>query len=189
MSDQQQRPHIDDPELADPDSLDPDEGLPSDSRVAVDDSLETRARKRIQELEQEQSEVFEVPGWQDILGVELRLLGWEEGRKIGSRLRKVKPESLRELYIMCDLIIAATDGLHEILESGGTKRSRHNWVSLAQAVLPVESLPDNLTPRRALLAIVTDKRVPALYAVWQSWSGGARAETVEEVVEDFGKTG
>jgi hypothetical protein len=179
------RPYIDDPEV----TGDPDEGLPADTTVAVDDSLEARARRRVQELENEQTEIFEVPGWQDILGVELRLIGWEEGRKIGSRLRKVKPEAIRELYIMCDLILAATDGLHEILPHGGTKQSRHTWTSLAQAVLPPSELPDNLTPRRALLAIVNDKRIPALYAVWQNWSGGARAETIEEVVEDFGTTG
>lgn len=181
------RPYIDDPELHEPES--PDEGLPADTTVAVDDSLEARARRRHQQLEQEQTEIFEVPGWQDILGVELRLIGWEEGRKIGQRLRKVKPEALRELYIMCDLILAATDGLHELLPGGGSRRSRHTWVSLAQAVLPAGELPDNLTPRRALIAIVGDKRVPALYAVWQNWSGGAREEVTEEVVEDFGKTG
>jgi hypothetical protein len=50
-------------------------------------------------------------------------------------------------------------------------------------------LPASLTPRQALLALVTDKFVPPLYARWQEWSAGERQNVDQEVVKDLGLMG
>jgi hypothetical protein len=60
-------------------------------------------------------------------------------------------------------------------------------VSLARAASE-KPLPQNLTPRQAILAFVGDHRIPAFYNDWEQWCLGQRARVEEEAVADFGGT-
>lgn len=148
-------------------------------------SLSTRMKARSEELERQVSEVFEIPGWEDVLAVELNMVGWKKLRVIGQRNRKVKDLPTQELYVAIDQLITATDGFFEVF--GDERKSINDtWVSLARRT--GKPLPDNLTPRQAVLALVGDTRVMALYNSWQEWLQGERREVDEEVVRDFERT-
>jgi hypothetical protein len=181
------RPYVDDPEVVETATVPEDDGPPQYAQ-----SLEDRVAARRKQLDEETFEVFEVPGWNDILGVKLRLQGFEEGRKIAKQHAKVRPETLRELYVVCDTIVQCTVGLVEFNEDGSWTDSQHDWVSLVQRLVERKAIDvdDSLqmTPRRALLALVGDKRIPNLYVEWQQWVAGARPHVDQEVVGDFAKT-
>jgi hypothetical protein len=157
--------------------------------VDFDGSLASRVAARAAELEQQQTEVFPVPGWADILGAEFRLIGWKEARKISKQSERIRDDATRELYVMLDLMIAGTVALHEFDEkTGNPVATNHTWTSLARAVLPGigKAVPDPLTTRRALIALIGEPMIPPLYAMWQNWSGGSRGTVDKGVVEDFG---
>jgi hypothetical protein len=151
-------------------------------------SLAARMKRRGQQLEDQRTEIFEIPGWEDILAVELRLLGYEESRRIGQRLvRSVRDETLRELYSYADQIIAATERFYEI---DGDRRTpvERTWVQLARDGCPAK-LPEDLTARQAMIALVKDRRVATLFVRFEEWMQGERPQIDEEVVRDFGMTG
>lgn len=150
-------------------------------------SLAARMKRRGKELENQRTEVFEIPGWEEILAVELRMLGYEESRKIGRRLSKIRNESLQELYSYVDQIVAATEGFYEV---DGDRRTPvdKTWMDLARAGAP-HKLPEDLTPRMAVISLVGDRRVAYLFNDWEEWMRGERPEVDEEVVRDFRTTG
>jgi hypothetical protein len=150
-------------------------------------SLAARMKRRGKELESQRTEVFEIPGWEEILAVELRVLGYEESRKIGRRLSKLRNESLQELYSYADQIVAATEGFYEV---DGDRRTPvdKTWMDLARAASP-NKLPEDLTPRMAVISLVGDRRVAYLFSDYEEWMRGERQGVDEEVVRDFGTTG
>lgn len=157
------------------------------SAVEASGSLSSRMERRSNELSSQRSDIFELPGWDDILAVELRLMGWESLRKIGIRNQKVKSVPLQELYTSIDQIVAGTERFYEIDESSGERRPiRDTWVTLARRT--GKNLPQDLTPRQAVIALVGDTRVMTLYNAWQEWMKGERQEVDEEVMRDFETT-
>lgn len=161
----------------------------TDDAAALDasSSLSSRMERRSSELASQKSDIFELPGWDDILEVELRLMGWEALRKIGIRNQKVKSVPMQELYTSVDQIVAGTERFFELDEAGNRKPIRDTWVSLARRT--GKNLPQDLTPRQAVIALVGDTRVMTLYNAWQEWMKGERQEVDEEVVRDFERTG
>lgn len=159
-----------------------------ESEVTGGGSLKARMGRRGRELESQRSEVFEVPGYDEIIAVELRMLGYEESRKIGQRVaRHTREVAMQELYAFCDQILAATEGFFEV---DGDRRVPIDatWTSLARDASPVK-LPEELTPRQALISLVGDRRVAYLFTAWEEWMRGERSDVDEEVVRDFGTTG
>lgn len=150
-------------------------------------SLAARMKRRGRELESQRTEVFEIPGWEEILAVELRLLGYDESRRIGRRLDKLRNEDMQELYSYADQIVAATEGFYEV---DGDRRTRidKTWMDLARAAATVK-LPEDLTPRQAIISLLGDRRVFYLFSDFEQWMRGERREVDEEVVRDFGTTG
>lgn len=149
-------------------------------------SLQERLQHRSQELEQTVSAVFPIPTLDDILAVELRLVGWEALRKIVSKHERQQVPAIKELYVASDGILAGTVGFYEIGEDSRRTKVDSTWQELARAT--GKQLPEDLTPRRALIALVGDTNVAILWQQWQEWMATRRPEVDEEVSKDFGTT-
>lgn len=160
-----------------------------DAVGAGGDSLAARMKRRGRELASQRTEIFEIPGWAAILAVELRLLGFDESDKITARLEKtVRHPGLRKLYFAVDQIVAATEGFYEVDGDRRTPVDR-TWVDLARDGAD-HKLPEDLTPRQAVISLVGDRRVvTGLYGEFEAWMSGERETVEEEVVSDFGTTG
>lgn len=160
--------------------------------VASSGSLRSRMQSTQAAVAERHTELFPVPNWEDMVEVELRVLGWKTMRRIADRHRKIREPALQELYTATDQIITATEGFHEI---DGEKRTRvdMDWIGLARAGegnRGVKSLPEGVTPRQAVLALVVhDTRLMYLWQEWQDWLKSVRPEVDEEVVRDFSTTG
>jgi hypothetical protein len=151
-------------------------------------SLQARMEAHAEELRRDVTEKFPIPGWETMLMVELKRLGYKRIRALQKRNERVREPSIRELYSMCDQIIAATVGFHEVLENGEeTREIEETWVSLAHN-LP--DCPDQITERQAVLFLTgDDKRIHFLAAEWGEWSRAGDSEEAEEVRADFVSTG
>lgn len=149
-------------------------------------SLAARMQQRSAELEKQTSEKFPIPGYEGILEVELRALGYKTIRRVQKRNERVRDEGLREIYTMADQLLMATVGFHEVLPDGTNKSISDDWISLAKR-LP--NCPEAPSPRQALLFVVTDKRIAFLIQEWGEWSKSVRSDLDEEVVQDFVTTG
>lgn len=148
-------------------------------------SLEARMKRHAAEVAGQSTEIFEIPGWSEILAVELRLLTYDESTKITTRLeRTVRDVGLRRLYFAVDQIVAATEGFYEVNDGERTPIDR-TWMDLARAAA-THKLPEDLTPRMAVISLVGDRRVVTpLYAEFEGWMSGERPAMEEEVVRDF----
>lgn len=149
-------------------------------------SLSERMQERAAELQREQTEKFDLPGWRDMLAVELKPLGFTTIRNLQRKNERERNETTREVYNMADQIIAATVGFHEV---DGSKETpiEDTWVTLAKR-LP--DCPDGATPRQALLFLLDgDKWVHFLYIKWMEWASTVQPEVEKEVEQDFAQTG
>jgi hypothetical protein len=153
--------------------------------VPTGGSLGARMAQRAEQLEQISTEWFPIPGWESLLEVELRALGYATIRKVISRLDKVRDVGTHDMYAMADQIAVATVGFREVLEDGKTRPIDDDWVRLAQR-LP--EAPKDLTTRRAILFLVGDTRIHFLVQDWGEWAKSIRLDTDQEVARDFAKT-
>lgn len=162
--------------------------------VAPSGSLESRMSQRRDEIERdpENTEIFPLPGkYGDIIAVELRAMGWKKMSSIAKALKRIQPEELRELYVACDQIAAATVGFHEITYNNGEPTYRRlvneSWVTVAGRV---SRLGDNPTNRQGMLALIQpDSLIPIFHFEWQEWVRDVRPKIDQELSEDFSKTG
>lgn len=148
-------------------------------------SLSDRMEARAAELQGEQTETFDLPGWEGIIAIELKSLGYGAIRTIQKRNERERNATMREVYNMADQIIAATMGFKEVKGSEETP-IEDSWITLAQRR---KDCPDGATPRIALLFLLDgDKRVHYLYTQWIAWASGITADIEEEVGRDFSRT-
>lgn len=155
------------------------------SPVEESGSLSERMAARADVLEQQQTDWFPIPGWEGLLEVELRALGYKSIRATIERNKRVRDIGTRELYSLADQIAKATVGFREV-EGEKTKGISDDWVSLARR-LP--NAPDDLNTRKAILFLVGDKRLHFLVEEWGEWARSIRKDVDEEVSSDFGGTG
>jgi hypothetical protein len=151
-------------------------------------ALKDRMARRSDELQKTQAEWFGIPGWDDLLEVELRALSYGTSRRIQLANEKVRQPELKELYNLADQIVAATEGFREVLPADDAPSYRtleDDWMDLARR-LP--DCPQDLTPRRAVLFLVGDKRLPFLIQEWGEWAKHVHKGVAEEVVRDFATT-
>lgn len=156
-------------------------------------SLQERLQKRATEIEHTVSAVFPIPTLDDILAVELRIVGWEALRKIVTKHERNQVPAIRELYVAADQLLAGTVGFFEVVdlstaENGAPRRRKveYTWQDLARAT--GRPMPQDLTPRRALIALIGDTNVAILWQQWQEWMTTRRPDVDEEVAQDFGTT-
>lgn len=150
-------------------------------------SLAERMRARREALEKNTTTTWDLPGFDGILAVEYRALGYQALRKIVKRHDSQPDEALEELYIACDSLIAATVEVYEINETTGKLvATGERWLELARRA--GVDLPDNPTQRQALLALVPDAAIVSLYLRYQRWLGRTGAEADDAVVRDFERT-
>lgn len=157
-----------------------------EDQVQSGNSLSARMDQRAEVLEQQVSEIFPIPGYENIIEVELRALGYKRIRQIQKRNEKVRDEVVREIYSIADQVIAATIGFYEVNPNGTRSAIEDDWVSLAKRR---RGCPDAPTPRQALLFLVTDKRIHFFADDWGTWARSVRADVDEELAEDFATTG
>lgn len=164
--------------------------------ASVSSSLEARMARRRDEVESNVTEKFPLPGkFSDIIAVELRMLEWKTLQAIANKHRKMREESTRLLYVACDQLIRATEGFYEMVaddeaEDGVRYRPIAGETYERCARRGVADLPEDLTARQALLALVRpDSLVMIWWQEWQEWMRDRRPETDEEVMRDFSTTG
>lgn len=154
---------------------------------AMDNGLGARMRRRATQLETQTTEVFPVPRFEDILGVEFRVMSWEALRKIGQRHQRVRNEALQELYIAADTVLAATEGFFQFgADEGQEPVEGQTWRSLAVATR--DGLTEDVSPRQALIALLGDTNVVFLWNDYQEWLRATRPEVEEELKADFPTT-
>jgi hypothetical protein len=150
-------------------------------------SLADRARQRRESIRKQNTERFTVPGYDGIIEAEYRLLDWKRIGKVQAahdQLRR-RDEDLAVLYSAADLLIAANVDIVD-LTGPDPKSLGLTWGPALARELGVEDLPDNCTPRQALLAIlVVDSRVIDHFRDYERWQQGHAPRTDEEAVRDF----
>lgn len=150
-------------------------------------SLDNRMGRRAEALAVQQTEWFPIPGWEDMLEVELRSLGYKTMSAIQHANQKVRDPGTQELYNMADQLLRATEGFREVPEDdpdGERIPLLDDWTSLAARLGR-----QNLSPRQALLVIVDEKRIHFLVQEWAQWARSVRADIDKETAEDFVRTG
>jgi hypothetical protein len=151
-------------------------------------SLANRMAKRHQELARQTTRRFPVPGWEDVLEVELQPVGAKPSVQIVQRAQRARDDGTRQLYVAADMLLRATVGFWEMPENGGRAKrlDGEDWISLARRL---EACPDNPTPRQALLFLLPDERLLPWYAEWEQWQVSSSRDVDEETMRDFVPTG
>jgi hypothetical protein len=152
----------------------------------TDQSLNARMARRAEEIDVERSEWFPIPGWDDLIEVELRPLPYPTIRKVIKQNEKSRDEMTREIYSMADQLIRATLGFRQVAKDGSTRPIDDDWVRLAQR-LP--NCPQSPTARQALLFLVDLERIHFLVQDWGEWAKTVRVDNDGEVERDFVVTG
>jgi hypothetical protein len=150
-------------------------------------SLRDRMRQRAAEMERHRTERFPVPGYADVLEVELRTLSWESVRKITDRHMRIREQGTRDVYTAADTLLTATVGFWEMDDTGHREPVDTSWMALAQGV--VHHFPEGGTARQALLSLITpSSRVIVLWNDWGDWNNAERTTIGEDLGEDFTTT-
>lgn len=158
---------------------------PSPPAPPASDGLAERMRRRAQELANQHSEVFPVPGYASMLAVELRALSLEATSRISQRHDRVRDPATQTLYIAADIILSATEGFFQVDRDGVQTPVDHTWSTLAASVKQTAA---DASPRQALIALLGGIHVGMLAREWDAWMAAERDESDEELVRDFGRT-
>lgn len=150
-------------------------------------SLADRMRARREHVEAQHTKTIDIPGYEGVLAAEYRILSWATINKIAARHDHLRDESLQMLYAAADTLITACEEIHEVRADGSLRATGERWVALAAAA--GAKLPDDATPRQALLALfVHDTRVIEHYRDYSQWVRGHSPQIDEDVVRDFAET-
>ena len=153
------------------------------------DSLRARMQSRTEDAQRKYTKIWPIPGWEDRVAVELRMLSYRETRMIYKRLEKTeKDEITAELYGVADQIVMATEGFHIVTDTGTFEPiTGASWIDVARS-MPGANLPEDLTPRKAILAVVGDRTLALFFAEFEAWLRAGGREVGDEVMRDFGTT-
>jgi hypothetical protein len=151
----------------------------------IDQALEARLQARRRERESRTTEMFEVPGHEDIFKVEMQVLGFRRTTDIELAQVRVKRDADRVLYTCADQVLAATVGFWLIEPDGSlAKADGIGWVDIARAEFP--EMDATVRPRTALIRLLNDGNgVKLLHAEWNAWNQGGNVEVDEALVGDF----
>jgi hypothetical protein len=156
-------------------------------------SLDARMQRRAETITGQETEWFPIPGWEDMLEVELKLLTHKSQSAIVHHNQRTRDEGLQELYNMADFIVRATCGFRELTGTDEADEPTYEdlpndtWQTLA--VRAFGSDASRLTERQAFLKLVTDKRVKYIVTDWEKWGKSIKPEQEESLAADFAGTG
>lgn len=147
-------------------------------------SFEARMQKRRVQREQRTTEIFEVPGFEDLFKVEMQVVGYKRLADIALANQRQRDDALKTLAIAAEQIIAATAGFYKIQDDGSLARAEGaTWQMFARAFDP--SLDQTVKPRVALVRLLEGQGVLTLHSEWYIWNGRGSEEVDEELVKDF----
>jgi hypothetical protein len=150
-------------------------------------SLAARMNAKRKRREQQTTEIFPVPGWEEMLAVELKVVGSSTQDRIAEFHESVPNQSERLARTMADHIVHATVGFYEVDDEG----ERHeleptfSWVTAAKGPHPKLSAD---TQNRAALRLLVDDNLKYLWAAWQKWMLSRGSQIDEELGRDFQAT-
>jgi hypothetical protein len=175
------------------DTVGPTDQEQHEKAVQSDDlSLSARMEKRADALQIDSSEKFEIPGYEGLLAVELRRLGYRTVKQIQKANARVKDEAMRDIYNIADQIARATIGLFQIMGTdadGDTiyKELNDSWIDLAHRLPNSERID---TTRKAILFLTGgDQRIHFFANEWGAWQQSGKQDEDQEVRRDFTTTG
>lgn len=156
-----------------------------DEPTPVLGSLEERIAARRQQLEQNQTELFDVPGFEGIVQVELRLVGAKRQLAVMKEHQRIRAEEKQVVRVACDLILAATVQFHAVVDDEGNTELAEDvtWKKLAQAYDPL--LDGTIQGRQALVRMIGENGVLDLLAEWKEWMRTRGQKLTTELSQDF----
>lgn len=152
-------------------------------------SLEERIALRRQRLEQRDTEVFDVPGMEGIVLVEMRVLGGKRQFAAIAATERIHDDYRKVVQTASDLILAATVAFHKVLDDGDTALAEGlTWKKIAQAVDP--TLEDATLARKgggrvALARALGESSIMELMADWREWTRTRGSKIARELEADF----
>jgi hypothetical protein len=150
----------------------------------VPGSFEARMQERRKQREQRTTEVFDVPGFEDLFKVEMKVLGYKRLAGIAEPHTRVRDDSMRALYIAADQILASTVAFHRIMEDGSLQEAEGaTWFDMAHAFDP--TIDGTVKPRAALIRLLDGQGVLELSNDWYTWNGRGNAQVDKDLGADF----
>jgi hypothetical protein len=158
---------------------------PAIAPAPVPGSLEARVAERREKLEQQTTELFDVPGFEDIFQVELRVVGGKRQHAILTEHERVHDEYQKLIRSGADMLLAATVAFHAVVDAEGNTQPAEGatWKALARAAHP--DLPDTVKGRVALLRLLGENGVFDLVAAWRTWMKTRGQKINRELEKDF----
>lgn len=147
-------------------------------------SLAERMAAKRDRKERQQTEIFPVPGWGEMLAVELRALGTKKQDRLGSQHEAHPDPNERVQLTMADHIVNATVKFYEVNAEGDRRELEPTFSWLTAAKGPYPDMDPSTTSRSALRLLIED-HLKWLWAAWQQWMQNRGAETDQELQRDF----
>jgi len=153
-----------------------------------DGAFEERMQEVRRQREQRTTELFDVPGFESIVKVEMQVLGYKRATDLALKHVRQRDDSLRTLYTAADQILAATVGFYKVQPNGEPEYAEGlDWMGLAQAYDP--TLDGSVPERAALIRLLDDgKGVGELHGDWYQWNTRGNASVEKELAADFPET-
>jgi hypothetical protein len=155
---------------------------------ALAGSFEARMQERRREREERTTELFEPPGFEDLFRVELQALGFKALSDIVMSHKRQRDESLQNLYINADIVLAATVGFYRVMPDESLDAIEDaSWVRIAR--IPYPELDEMTRPRVALIRLLEGQGVATLANDWNEWNTRGNAQIDRDLRRDFSVTG
>ena len=147
-------------------------------------SFEARMQERRRQRERRTTEIFDVPGFEELFKVELRAVGYKQLANITTKHQRERDEAMRILYNASDAILVATVAFHKIMSDESLREAKGGtWATMARAFDP--TLDNTVRPRAALIRLLEGQGVIELYNDWYAWNGRGNQAVEKELTGDF----
>lgn len=159
--------------------------LPIEPPAGQPGSLEDRVGKRRETLEKRTTELFDVPGYQGVFQVEMRILGGKRRYAISEEHERVADEYQKGLRTAADSILKATVAIHSVLDEEGNTAVAEgvSWIRLARAAN--KNLGDDVKARPALIGMIGENGVIQLAEDWMKWMRTRGVKVEKDLEKDF----
>jgi hypothetical protein len=147
-------------------------------------SLAARAQARRAQLSAKRTVTLPVPGYQDMLSVEYRVLTYAETKRIVARNERIREEAVQDLTNYADQLIAASVTAYELPSK---RELGAGWTLSLCKEMGVE-IGEGMTTRQALFSVLDDILLFKHYMEYMEWMQGAEADIDSEQSEAFPAT-